>query len=147
MAKAWQSFRSGIDFPAVSAKAVQQRTKLFLLTFDLAFRCKDSCKLLNQAAIRPTDFAVKLLSRSQHGDAMRCCAAIRRRGVQPAAVARTHHRVGRIHERMAWQRSDDRRLIGGHPISRADVMPDPEPDAGGLRAAPGRDDAGAAANR
>jgi len=40
-------------------------TKLFLLTFDLAFQFQERCRPLNPEAIRPTDFAVNRLSRAR----------------------------------------------------------------------------------
>ena len=140
MAKAVAIVPVGHDFPPFSANkgGSTNGTKLFLLTFDLAFQLQEQLQAMEVGGNPPDGFRRDAaLARAQSGAATTVVAAMGAStgaAIQPAAVAWTHHRVGRIHERVA--RQSLRRSAADWWPSRsftAYVVPDIESNAGWLR--------------
>ena len=121
MAKAVAIVPVGHDFPPFSANkgGSTNGTKLFLLTFDLAFQLQEQLRSLDSGGNPPAGFRRDPASRQRNMTLLR--RMLRQWAIPPARQFSRLPSRGRIIVSAgfmnAWHgsRSDDRRLIGGHP--------------------------------
>ncbi len=154
MAKAVAIVPVGHDFPPFSANkgGSIDGSKLFLLTFDLAFQIQEQLRALEAGGDTPAGIGRDPMARLQYiGLAEAPAAAMgdsAGAAVQPAAVARARRHVLGLERRLAVQ---PRRACGhsqsaGRPAADGQ-LPGDQPHAGRLRAAPDRFGPGGAAHR
>jgi cyclic-di-GMP-binding protein len=121
MAKAVAIVPVGHDFPPFSANkgGSTNGTKLFLLTFDLAFQLQEQLQAMESGGNPPDGFRRDAASRARNLALLR--RLLRQWALPPARQFSRLPSRGRIIVSAgfmnAWHgsRSDDRRLIGGHP--------------------------------
>ena len=154
MAKAVAIVPVGHDFPPFSANkgGAVEGSKIYLLTYDLAFQIQEQLRALDGGAPLPPEIGRDAAARGQYVAAVAAPAAAMGDSagapVQPPAVARPGRDVRGPVRRLAVQpRRPRRRRARPAGAAADDRLPGDQPHAGRLRAAPDRRAPGVAAHR
>jgi hypothetical protein len=147
LAKSVAIVPAGHDFPPFSANkgGAMDGTRLYLLTFDLAFQLQEELRALEGGGPVPEGTGRDAESRAAYAALLqrllRQWAIPPGAPVQPAAVARPCRHVRRVRRRVAVQQGPAGRRLAAAAARRPaadDALPGDQPHAGRLRAAPDR---------